>query len=284
MSRGHHGLALHSAKVISLLGLGLMFAKPAGIMRNWLTAVLVLLAGATAYAAPGEQGPPAPQRANPDFLFGRPDGSFGVRGNWIFSRAGSDWYDFVTDQLTLDKGSFNAPAVTFEAGFSLNSRVDVVGGVDVSNASTSSEYRHFIDNNRLPITQTTELRGTTISGSLKYALIPRGREVGSVAWVPSTFVPYVGAGGGAHWYKLTQQGDFVDFIDLSVFTDVFRSSGWTPSAHVFGGADIKVYKRLYITIEARYQWAKGDLGAEWIDFDPIDLSGLQIGSGINVVF
>ena len=81
--------------------------------------------------------------------------------------------------------------------------------------------------------------GTTINGSLKYALIPRGHEVGSVAWVPATFVPYVGAGGGAHWYKVSQQGDFVDYMDLSVFTDVFRSSGWSPRAHVFGGADIK---------------------------------------------
>ena len=93
--------------------------------------------------------------------------------------------------------------------------------------------------------------------------------------MPNTVVPYVGAGGGAHWYRLRQQGDFVDYVDLSVFTDVFESSGWTPSAHVFGGADIKVHRRLYVTVEARYQWAAGDLGPDWIDFDPIDLSGLR---------
>jgi hypothetical protein len=255
-------------------------------MRNWLPVVLVLLASTTASAAPDEQNLPAPQapHRDPDFFFGRPDGSFAVRGNWLFSHAGSDWYDFVTDQLTLDKGSFNAPGVTFEAGFSLSPRFDVIGGVEVSNAWSSSEYRRYVDNNRLPITQTTQLQGTTISGSVKYALIPRGHEVGSVAWVPTTFVPYVGAGAGAHWYKLSQQGDFVDFVDLSVFTDVFRSTGWSPSAHVFGGADIKVYKRLYVSVEARYQWAKGDLGVDWIGFDPIDLSGLSVGSGINVVF
>src|SRR5262245_52072128 len=110
-------------------------------MRNWLPVVLVLLASTTASAAPDEQSSPAPVQAprrNPDFFFGRPDGSFGVRGSWLFSRAGSDWYDFVTDQLTLDKGSFNAPGVTFEAGFSLSPRFDVIGGVEVSNASSSS--------------------------------------------------------------------------------------------------------------------------------------------------
>jgi hypothetical protein len=256
-------------------------------MRYWLPAVLILFAGAPSYAAPDEQDQQissSEPRQSPDFLFGRPDGTFGVRGSWVFNRAGSDWYDFVTDQLTIDDGAFNAPGITLEVGFILKPRLDVLAGVDITSASTDSEYRRFVDNNRLPINQRTELRGTTISGSLKYSLIPRGREVGSVAWVPNSVVPYVGAGGGAHWFKLTQQGDFVDFVDLSVFPDAFISSGWSPSAHVFGGADVKLHKRLYLAVEARYEWAKGDLGRDWIDFDPIDLSGLRLGTGINVVF
>jgi hypothetical protein len=276
MSLGHHRPASKSFRAIFAILNGLMFAKPGGTMRSWLPAIFIFLAAATAQAAPGEQDSPAPiqvPRGSPDFLFGRPDGSIGIRGSWIFSRASSDWYDFVTDQLTIDQGAFNAPSITFEVGFFVSPRFDVVAGVDVSGSSTHSEYRRLVDNNRLPITQKTELRGTTISGSLKYALIERGREVGSVAWVPNTVVPYVGAGGGAHWFRLTQQGDFVDYVDLSVFTDLFKSSGWSPSAHVFGGADIKLHRRLYLTVEARYEWAAGDLGADWINFDPIDCRG-----------
>jgi hypothetical protein len=264
-----------------------MFANPGKLMVYLLALVLVVLVGAPTRATAGEQDTaPSAQapRRSPDFLFGRPDGSIAVRGSWIFSRGGSDWYDFVTDQLTIEDGAFSAPAITFEVGFLVTPRLDIVAGFDLSGSSTRSEYRDFVDNNRLPITQTTELDGATITAGVKYALIPRGREVGNVAWVPSTVVPYVGAGGGAHWYELTQQGDFVDFVDLSIFSDVFRSSGWSPSAHVFGGADIKLHRRLYLTIEARYRWTAGDLGAEWIDFDPIDLSGLEIGTGINVVF
>ena len=262
-----------------------MFARQR-LMGYLLGVVLVLLAGGTAQAAGGQAPPSSVQtpRRGPDFLFGRPDGSIAVRGSWIFSRAGSDWYDFVSKDLTIENSDFNSPAVTFELGFLVTPRLDIVAGVDISSASTNSEYRDFVDNNRLPITQSTQLRGTTITGGVKYALIPRGREVGNVAWVPSTVIPYVGAGGGAHWYKLTQQGDFVDFVDLSVFSNVFRSSGWSPSAHVFGGADLKLHRRVYLTFEARYQWTAGDLGAEWIDFDPIDLSGLQIGTGVNFVF
>lgn len=247
-------------------------------MRIWLPAVLILLVSAPAHAQ---------TRKNPDFLFGRPDGSIGIRGNWVFSRAGSDWYDFVTNKLTVDRSDFNGPEFAFDVGFTLKPRLDVVAGVDVSNASTRSEYRDFVDNNRLPIEQQTELRGTTITGSVKYALIPRGREVGSVAWVPSTIVPYVGAGGGAHWYRLRQVGDFVDEGPgggLEVFTDLFESSGWKPSVHVFGGADFKLHRRIYLTVEARYQWTKGDFGPDFISFDPIDLSGLHIGTGVNFIF
>lgn len=111
-------------------------------MRIWLPAVLVLLACATTQAAPDQQGSPAPTqtpRKSPDFFFGRPDGSIGIRGNWVFSRAGSDWYDFVTEQLTVERGDFNGPELAFDVGFTVKPRVDIVAGVDVSNASTSSD-------------------------------------------------------------------------------------------------------------------------------------------------
>jgi hypothetical protein len=36
-------------------------------------------------------------------------------------------------------------------------RIDVVGGVEYSRASTRSEYRDFVDNQRLPIEQDTSL-------------------------------------------------------------------------------------------------------------------------------
>ena len=81
-----------------------------------------------------------------------------------------------------------APGIAFEVGFYVTPRLDIVAGVDVSGASTVSEYRDFVDNNRLPITQKTELRGTTITGSLKYALDaarPGGRERSPGCPIPS---------------------------------------------------------------------------------------------------
>jgi hypothetical protein len=88
----------------------------------------------------------------------------------------------------------------------------------------------------------------------------------------------------ALWYKFEQSGDFVDFVDLSVFKDYFSSSGVTPSAHVFGGTDLHLYRIMFLSIEGRYVWANAKLGTDFIDFDPIDLAGFRLSTGFHVLF
>jgi hypothetical protein len=250
-------------------------------MRMWLPLFLVLVTTGVANAQPG-QGP-APPRPTPDFLFGRPQGTIGIRGSWVTGRSSSDWYDFVTDNLTLERKDFNSPGFGTDFGFTLTPRVDLTIAFDYSQSTTRSEYREFVDNNRLPIEQQTKLRNANIGAGLKFALTERGREVGRLAWIPRRVVPYIGAGGGVMWFQLQQTGDFVDFVDLSVFNDVFESRGLTPSAHVFGGVEVKVLRRAYASFDARYLWASGNLGRDWVDFDPIDLAGFRLSAGINFI-
>jgi len=246
--------------------------------------VVLLLGALLAPAAPaGAQSSSVPL-PSPDFLFGRPKGSAGIRGGWLFARAGSDWYDFVTRNLTLEDRDFNRPAIGGDVGVAVSRRLEVVVSIDYGKASAGSEYRDLVDNLRLPIQQVTELHQTNLSGGLKFYLLDRGREVSRLAWVPNTFVPYIGAGGGALWYKMRQTGDFVDFVDNSIFGDTLLSSGTAPSAHVFGGVDIRAWRQLYLTLDVRHLWAGADLGNDWIDFDPIDLTGTRLSAGFNIVF
>jgi hypothetical protein len=222
--------------------------------------------------------------ASPDFLLGRPRAMIGVRGNWHMASAGSDLYDFVTDQLTLEKSNFNTGSLGLEFAANFSPRVDLIAGMDINRTKTPSEYRDFIDNRGLPIEQTTALNQYNFTGSVKFALLPKGRNVSRLAWIPRTVVPYVGAGGGYGHYTFEQFGDFVDFQDHRVFSDFFESDGWAPIVHVFGGTDVQVFSRMLLSVEGRYSWSKTNLDQDFIDFEPIDLGGFKIGVGAHFIF
>ena len=261
------------------------------INRKCLAAFCVLLLpGGVAAGGPADQDAPAPvqsqPRPAPDFLFGEPRGSFGFRVSRVFARTGSELFDFIQKQLTIDEGDFDSPDVTFDFGIAVSPRVEVVIGLEFSNARTSSEYRDFVDTNRQPIYQDTELFQANMSGSVKVALTPRGRRISRLAWIPRRTTPYVGAGGGYLWYRFRQQGDFIDVFSPrgAIFTDTLTSQGWAPSAHVLGGVDVRLYRRLFATVEGRYLWASARLERSFEGFDPIDLAGARLGAGINVRF
>ena len=220
----------------------------------------------------------------PDFLFGRPGHSIAIRGQWNQARAEGELFDFTTDQLTLERSDFNAPGMTVDVGFAVTPRLDLRTGVDFTSAFARSEFREFTDIDDLPIEQDTTLRQVDIVGSVEFAITPRGRAIGQYSYIPSPVVPYVGGGGGFLWYQFEQIGDFVDFTDLAIFGARFESSGWTPSAHAFGGVDVRVTPNIFITGEARYVWADAELKRDFSRFDPIDLTGLRIGAGVRFVF
>jgi hypothetical protein len=130
----------------------------------------------------------SPLRAqNPDFLFGSPNGTVAVRMGWHYARAGSDLFTFVQDQLTLDKKDFNAPAISVDVDVPLRSQLSVIAGFEYSGSSQDSEYRNFVDNDRLPITQTTTFHELNLSYGLKLSLTPPGRSMtpSSVTTLPA---------------------------------------------------------------------------------------------------
>jgi hypothetical protein len=259
-------------------------------VRGWL--LWLLLVGAAVPAATrrveAQTGAPAPRLSQDlpesDFLLKQPRGTLSIRGGLLVPREGSDLYTFVQDRLTIEKGDFLSPLFALELGYSPTARLDIVGGFDFAKQGLRSEYRDFVDNNLQPIEQETSLRQNSLTGTARFALLPRGRAVGTYAWIPTRVQPYVGAGGGVVFWEFKQVGDFIDVQDDSVFTDSFVSSGTSLAGHVLGGVDIQIYKRLFLTAEARYVWAEGELSNEFVGFEPLDLSSFKLAAGINFVF
>lgn len=236
---------------------------------------MALLAGALALAEPA-----LAQGTGDGFLFRRPSATLAIRGGYDRALAGSDVFSFVTERLTLGRGAFSSLTVATDLSARLNDHADLVIGGSYSGSRARSEFRDWVDQNNLPIEQTTSFDRLPLTVSLKYFPAQRGRSLGHLAWVPARYAPYVGLGAGAMWYRFRQEGDFVDFETLDVFGDRFDSSGWTVTVHGLAGVEVALGPRFFLSGEGRYTWAQSTMRRAWVDFDRIDLSGFSVTAGI----
>lgn len=242
--------------------------------------------GGTALASDGPEAEPAAAaqplapRNRPDFLFGQPRGIVGFYGGWLQPSGGGLLGSF-REYLTLDDRAYDTVHFRFVAGFSATPRVDVVFEVAPAKSNTASEYREWTENGR-PIAQTTQVWQIPVNASVRYWVLPRGRRIGRLAWVPSTLALHVGIGGGMRWYQLWQAGDFLDVVNLAIFDDSLQSRGWAASRHVSAGASLRMTRRLFAVAEVRRVWSRAELAGDFVG--DMDLNGLQMTGGIEFLF
>jgi hypothetical protein len=216
------------------------------------------------------------------FFFGAPTGSIVVRGGWAVARAGSDLFSFTTDQLTLNRRDFSSPLGDIDLAFNVTPQWQIVASGSVAITSKRSEFRHFEDNNDLPIEQTTSFARVPLTIGVKHYLTSTGRSIGKFAWIPARFAPYFGIGGGVMHYRFRQAGDWVDFKTMDVFPSEYESDGWAPMADAQTGIDYSLSARFALTGEARYVWSKGSLSQDFQGFQKLDLSGFSTSIGVAV--
>lgn len=216
------------------------------------------------------------------FLFRRPPSTFGLRFGFDHPLAQSEVFQFVTEQLTLRRRDFGSLTVAGDISARLSDRVDLVLGAAYAGRGARSEFHDWVDQDTLPIEQRTTFQRAPVTVGLRAYVVPRGRSVGQLAWVPASRALYVGAGAGAMWYRFRQNGDFVDFQTFDVFRDRFDSSGWTFTAYGLAGMEVSLGPRFFLTGEARYTWARATLRDAYVGFDRIDLSGLALTAGIGI--
>jgi hypothetical protein len=224
-----------------------------------------------------------PER-KPDFLFGAPRGYFGIRGGWHAASSSGSIYEFFEEFLTIERSDYDSFVFGAEVGVPIASQVDVVLGLDFSQAKIDSEVRDYVDQEDRPIEQQTSLNIVPLTASLKLYLSERGRSVSTYAYVPAAVRPYVGAGGGVVFYELKQEGEFVDVDDLSIFEDTLISTSAGLGGHVFGGIEARLTPRLSLGFEARYLWSHAGLEGRFAHTEPIDLAGLRITAALNIAF
>jgi hypothetical protein len=238
----------------------------------------LLLAAATAAVA----RPSHAQSEGDGFLFHTPIIALGLHGGVDRAMAGGDVFGFVTKQLTLSRGDFTSGTLGGNLAVRLSPVTDIVFDITYASVARRSEFRDWVDQNNLPIEQTTSLLRLPITVSVKRYLAPRGRTISRFAWIPAARTTYVGVGAGMMRYTFRQVGDFVDFETLNVLPDAFESAAWTPVLQGLAGIDISLSRFFVLTAEGRYTWAKGPMGRDYVDFNRIDLSGLAMTAGLSV--
>ncbi len=230
---------------------------------------------------------PAPVNAqNRDFLFGTPRATFTFRAGLHMPRAGSgdgtqSLWDLTRQELTVDTRDLAGASIGGDLAVRATPRLDLLLSVGYTNARTRSEFREWVDNDDLPIEQTTEFSIRPITAGVKAYLKDRGRAIGRFAWIPETWNPYVGVAGGIVSYRFVQHGDFIDFETLEIFGDRFYSRDRGATIQLFSGMDVAVNGRILFVGEAKYGFASAPLSADFVGFPDLDLAGLQVTFGIG---
>jgi len=241
----------------------------------WAAATGLLVASLPAEAlAQGGEG----------YLFKQPFMSISLTAGISMPRGGSDLFDFTTRELTVEQHDFNAPVVEGRLAFRVNDRVDLMATVGGGSSTTRSEFREWEGSDGLPIEQTTTFSMVHFTLGGKAYLMDRGKKVGSLAWIPARFAPYVGAEAGWIFHEFLQEGEFVDFETYDIFDDYFRNEGTAPTVQALAGMDLSINNRVMLTTEARYGWASDELGIDFVGFEALDLSGFQVTAGFTVRF
>ncbi len=232
-----------------------------------LPTILVLaLAAAPAFAAslPGSRGHWGAENALRFQL-----GGFEPRGD-------SGYWDGKRIDFTGDADDLSDLAAGIEYQRFLNQHLGFVASSTFFTSETDQSYLDFVDEDGFLIFHTTELEVTTLTVGLVANLARRDRVI----------IPYVGAGGGFYFWRLSEFGDFIDFglFDLGIFNDFFEEDGAELGWYWQAGLEVPLAPNLSVFGDARWVRAEADLGGDFLGLGDLDLSGRTLSAGVTWSF
>ena len=197
------------------------------------------------------------------FLFSSPRAAFTLKGGLHMPRAASGngtpkpLGPHAREELTVENRDLTGGSIIAELAVRANERFDITFAFGYSLTEPHSEMRDWVGTDDLPIEQVTSFSTKPLTIGVKAYLRERGRSIGSLAWIPRTWNPYVGVAGGVVSYRFNQHGEFVDYETYDIFRDNYLSEGRAPTIHFVGGMDFSVSRHFLLVGEARYGLASG---------------------------
>ena len=138
---------------------------------------------------------------------------------------------------------------------------------------STQSYRGFVDNFGDRIRHDTTLDIATATVGVVFHFAPQ-----------APISPYIGAGGGAYFWNLAEEGDFIDFGPNpdEIFSARLESDGVAFGYYLLAGLEAPISDHISLFGEGRWTQAEDELSSGDLEgFGDIDLSGLQFAVGIS---
>jgi opacity protein-like surface antigen len=225
--------------------------------------LLATLAALVALPAVAQRGP-----------YGDDGGSFRVRFGEFTPNGDNDYWIDSRNDFTGDEEDFGDDLVAVDYLHPLGPRMGLLVSISAWEADLAQEYRDFVDPAGSGIFHTTSLELTSLEAGLVWHLTDRNSRVS----------PYVGVGGGYYDWTLSEDGEFIDFSDLSIFDARFTDSGDTFGWFWVAGVQVPVADSWQVFAEGRWTEMEDDLSGDFEGLGVLDLSGSTYAFGVAVGF
>jgi hypothetical protein len=201
-------------------------------------------------------------------------------GSWRFymglfePTASSQYWDDTFDVFTGSPSDFEDLVFGTDYLWRTSRQGGVLFGISFYEGRATQAYLDWVDASGQDISHTTTLGLADMTAAY---VLRFGR--GSVT-------PYLGGGGGLLWWRLTEEGSFIDFAnpDLPIIFASYRSDGTTWELFALAGLDFRLGRNWSFFFEGRYRWAEAELNRDFAGFGTIDLSGIQLTGGFAYNF
>ncbi len=190
--------------------------------------------------------------------------------------ANSDIWSVNFDNLILSAKNFNNTIYYFEWE-NIRRRSGLFFGFGSYLTRVNTEYRDWVWGDGSPIEQQITFKEVPFQIGWRFYPIPVWRK---------GILPFVGVGIEYVSWEWRQEGDFIDFSDpgLPIYYGDYRRTSGNFGVFLNGGVVVKFDRRYALRLSAIYHMAKGNLEPVFLDFEPIDLSGLMLMAGISIYY
>jgi hypothetical protein len=239
---------------------GIPRALPNGMAQRTLLSFLI--AGACMAAMPASAA--AQQTLNFSL------GGFAPRG--FDARVSGDTLVENRDFLVFDMGDFSGATVGAEWLVPVGEYFEVGAGLGFYRRTVPTVYEDLVDDDGTEIDQDLRLRIVPLTATVR--VLPLGQSNG--------VQPYFGGGIGVFNWRYSEDGEFVDFRDNTIFRERYVDDGNATGAVAFGGIRF-ASDTLSAGGEIRYQAAEADLDDQFVG-SKIDLGGWTYAFTLGVRF